>query len=78
MFTKIWAGAHPPHVVERALFEAQIGSSFSNVQIRAFLVVGLFRSPTYRDISVTGRRSDDFAGQFPLFARGFLFIPAFQ
>jgi hypothetical protein len=53
MFTIIWSGAHPPHVVERALFEAQVGSIFINVQIRAGLFVVLFRSPAYRGISVT-------------------------
>ena len=53
------SGGHPPHVVECALFKAQIASSFSNVQIGALLVVGHFRSPTYRDISVTQRRLDD-------------------
>jgi hypothetical protein len=42
MFAKIWSGAHPTHVVERALFEAQIGSSFSNIQIRAFWLSVIF------------------------------------
>jgi hypothetical protein len=38
----LWVGAHPPHINERALFEAHIGSSFSNIQIRAFLVIVRF------------------------------------